>query len=494
MINKLPWAKWILTAVLMGIFTIILEDRALAQVNASIDAALDSPKVMIDTLWVIIASIFIFCMNAGFAMLESGLCRRKNTVNVLTKNLLVFSIAALAFWSLGFGIMFGDGNPFFGTQGFFLAGADSSPLTGDAYRGVFDSLSGFGIPLQAKFFMHLMFAGVAAKIIAGAMVGRLSFFGYFSFSFLLVAIAYPVVGHWIWGGGFLSNMGFADFAGSTVVHSVGGWAALVGTIILGPRVERVRANKLISIPGHNMSLATLGCLILWLGWFGFNGGSFMAMRPAGISHVIVTTNLAGATGAVSAVVYSWLSTAKPNLISLINGSLAGLVAITAGSAYVSIPGAAFIGLIGGVVVIVVEDLLVRFNIDDPVGAVPVHLGAGIWGTFALGLFSVGPGVYPWYGEGEGPGVGFLQDGTLTQLGLQTLGIVVVAIFTIAFSIAAWMALEYTLGLRVSAEAEKAGLDRSEHGLVAYPEFERVSVLDANLLDVPIEDNIKQEIQ
>ena len=482
-------SKWLLIAVLGLGLAFALGDRALAQSSESIDEMLASPKVMIDTLWVIIASVLVFFMNAGFAMLESGVCRRKNTVNILTKNLIVFSISTLAFWAFGFGIMFGDGNAFFGTQGFFLSGADSSPLIGEAYRGVFDSLNWVGIPLTAKFFFQLVFAGITATIVSGAVTARISFFGYFSFSFCLVAIAYPIVGHWIWGGGFLSNAGFVDFAGSTVVHSVGGWAALIGAIVLGPRADRVQNNQLVSIPGHNLSSATLGCLILWLGWFGFNGGSLMAMDPAGVSHIIVTTNIAGATGALSAVILSWMSSSKPNLVSLINGSLAGLVAITASSAYVSISDAALIGLIGGIVVIAVENVLVRFNIDDPIGAVPVHLGAGIWGTLAVGLFSVGPGVYSWYGQGNGPAIGLFQGGNWGQLGAQLLGIIAVTIFVVAFSFVLWSLLEYTLGLRVSLEAEKVGLDASEHGLAAYPEFGGVHVLDTN-----IENSAKQEIQ
>ena len=482
-------SKWLLIAVMGLAFAFVLGDRTLAQSTASIDEVLASPKVMIDTLWVIVASVLVFFMNAGFAMLESGVCRRKNTVNILTKNLIVFSISTLAFWSFGFGIMFGDGNALFGTQGFFLSGADSSPLTGDAYRGIFDSLNWAGIPLEAKFFFQLVFAGVTATIVSGAVTARISFFGYFSFSFALVAIAYPLVGHWIWGGGFLSNAGFFDFAGSTVVHSVGGWAALVGAIVLGPRAERLQEHKLVDIPGHSMSMATLGCLILWLGWFGFNGGSLMAMHPAGVSHIIVTTNIAGAAGALSAVILSWMSSSKPNLVSLINGSLAGLVAVTASSAYVSIPDAALIGLIGGIVVIAAEALLIRLNIDDPVGAVPVHLGAGIWGTIAVGLFSVGPGVYPWYGQGEGPAIGLFQGGNWGQLGSQILGILAVTVFMVAFSAVVWGVLEFTLGMRVSPEAEQAGLDISEHGLTAYPEFADVHVLETN-----IENSAKQEIQ
>ncbi|NET10906.1 MAG: ammonium transporter, partial [Symploca sp. SIO2B6] len=249
-----------------------------------------------------------------------------------------------------------------------------------------------------------------------------------------------------------------------------GWAALVGASLLGPRAERLQKSELITLPGHNLGMATLGCLILWLGWFGFNGGSLMTMDPAGVSHIVVTTNIAAAAGALSAVTLSWIAFVKPSLISLINGSLAGLVAVTASAAYVSATNAALIGLIGGLIVIVAELILVKLKVDDPVGAIPVHLGAGIWGTIAVGLFSVGPGIYSWYGDGEGPGAGLFQGGGWEQLVAQFLGILAVAVFTVAFSAVTWGILDYTLGLRVPLAAEKEGLDQSEHGLDAYPEF------------------------
>ncbi|MEA5513162.1 ammonium transporter, partial [Nodularia sp. UHCC 0506] len=257
-------------------------------------------QVALDTLWVAVAAFLVFFMNAGFGMLETGFCRQKNAVNVLSKNLIVFALASIAFWAIGFGIMFGDGNSFLGTSGFFLSGADNSPLKGDAYEGVFSALSWAGVPLAAKFLFQLAFAGTAATIVSGAVAERIKFIDFLIFSILLVGIAYPITGHWIWGGGWLSGFGFWDFAGSTVVHSVGGWAALMGAAFLGPRIGKYQDDQTVALPGHNMSIATLGCLILWLGWFGFNPGSTMAADANAIAHIAVTTNMAAAAGAVAA--------------------------------------------------------------------------------------------------------------------------------------------------------------------------------------------------
>ena len=352
-------------------------------------------KVAIDTLWVAIAAFLVFFMNAGFCMLETGFCRQKNAVNVLAKNLIVFALATIAFWTIGFGLMFGDGNDFIGTSGFFLNGADNSPATGEAYQGVFSSLNWTGIPLNAKFLFQLVFAGTAATIVSGAVAERIKFVDFLIFSILLVGIAYPITGHWIWGGGWLADMGFYDFAGSTVIHSFGGWAALMGAAFLGPRIGRYQDGQVIAIPGHNMSIATLGCLILWLGWFGFNPGSTMAADPNAITHIALTTNMAGAAGAIAATTTAWLYLGKPDLSMIINGVLAGLVGVTASCAYVSMTSALIIGLIAGVLVVFSVTFFDKLKIDDPVGATSVHLVCGIWGTLAVGLFSVGPGGYPW---------------------------------------------------------------------------------------------------
>lgn len=427
-------------------------------------------KVVLDTLWVIFAGVLVFFMNAGFCMLETGFCRRKNAVNLLAKNLIVFALSTVAYWAIGFGIMFGDGNPYFGSSGFFLAGADNSPTTGVGYQGVFDSLSWASIPLSVKFFFQLAFAGTAATIVSGAVAERIRFLAFFVFSLLLVGVTYPITGHWVWGNGWLSSLGFYDFAGSTVVHSVGGWAALMGAILLGPRLGRYRGGVGVAMPAHNLSISTLGCLILWLGWFGFNPGSTLSANPEQIGHIILTTNLSAALGGIGATIASWIYLGKPDLSMIINGILAGLVGITAACAYVTIGSAAIIGLIAGVIVVFSVTVLDRLRIDDPVGAISVHLVCGIWGTLAVGLFSVGPNIYSWYGEGVGPGIGLLLSGDLQQLFAQLVGVLAIGGFTALFALVAWVGLKYTIGIRVSPNQEFQGLDLSEHGMEAYSGF------------------------
>jgi ammonium transporter, Amt family len=427
-------------------------------------------QVALDTLWVAIAAFLVFFMNAGFGMLETGFCRQKNAVNVLAKNLIVFALASISFWAIGFGFMFGDGNSFLGTSGFFLAGADNSPLTGDAYQGVFSSLNWAGVPLAAKFLFQLAFAGTAATIVSGAVAERIKFVDFLIFSVLLVGIAYPITGHWIWGGGWLDDFGFWDCAGSTVVHSVGGWAALMGAAFLGPRLGKYQEGQVVALPGHNMSIATLGCLILWLGWFGFNPGSTMAADGEAIAHIAVTTNMAAAAGAIAATGTAWFYLGKPDLSMIINGVLAGLVAITAPCAFVSIPASIIIGFIAGVIVVFSVTLFDKIKIDDPVGATSVHLVCGIWGTLAVGLWAVGPGVYSWYGEGDGPTAGLFAGGGLGQLFIQLVGVLAVGGMTVLVSSIFWLGLKATLGIRVSKEEELEGLDISEHAMEAYNGF------------------------
>lgn len=427
-------------------------------------------KVALDTLWVAIAAFLVFFMNAGFCMLETGFCRQKNAVNVLAKNLIVFALATVAFWAIGFGLMFGDGNGFIGLNGFFLGGADNSPATGDAYQGVYSALNWAGVPLAAKFLFQLVFAGTAATIVSGAVAERIKFVDFLIFSLLLVGIAYAITGHWIWGGGWLAGIGFWDFAGSTVVHSVGGWAALMGAAFLGPRIGKYQDKQVVALPGHNMSIATLGCLILWLGWFGFNPGSVMAADPGAITHIALTTNMAAATGGIAATVTAWLYLGKPDLSMIINGILAGLVGITAACAYVSIGSAFIIGLIAGIIVVFSVTFFDKINIDDPVGATSVHLVCGIWGTLAVGLWSVGPGVYSWYGDGLGPAKGLLAGGGFGQLFTQLIGILSVGGMTVLLSSIFLLVLKATLGIRVSREEELEGLDIGEHGMEAYSGF------------------------
>jgi ammonium transporter, Amt family len=460
---------WQASIPLAGIIVLAWGYAAVAQTPPAAPTTAEL-KVALDTLWVAIASFLVFFMNAGFAMLETGFCRQKNAVNVLAKNLVVFALATIAFWAIGFGFMFGDGNDFIGLNGFFLQGADNSPAANDAYKGIFSSLKWAGIPLFGKFLFQLAFAGTAATIVSGTVAERIKFVDFLVFSLLLVGIAYPITGHWIWGAGWLADRGFWDFAGSTVVHSVGGWAALMGAIFLGPRIGKYQDGQIVAIPGHNMSIATLGCLILWLGWFGFNPGSVMAADPGAITHIALTTNLAAASGGIAATVTAWLYLGKPDLSMIINGILAGLVGVTASCAYITLNSAFMIGLIAGVIVVFAVTFFDRIGIDDPVGATSVHLVCGIFGTVAVGLWSVGPGVYSWYGEGLGPTKGLFVGGGIDQLVTQLIGVVAVAAMTVVLSSIFWLALKATLGIRVTAAEEIEGLDIGEHGMEAYSGF------------------------
>ena len=428
----------------------------------------------LDTLWVVIAAFLVFFMNAGFALFESGFCRRKNAVNILTKNLIVFAIATIAYWAIGFGFMFGndDGNNFIGLRGFFISGADNSPAIGEAYQGDFSALNWTSVPLEAKFLFQLVFAGTAATIVSGAVAERIKFIAFLLFSFLLVAFGYAITGHWIWGGGWADKMGFYDFAGATVVHTVGGWSALVGAAILGPRLGRYTDDgRIRAIPGHNMGLATLGCLILWLGWFGFNSGSTMDANGKLIAHIILTTNMAASTGGLAATIMAWLYLGKPDLSMIINGILAGLVSITASCAFVDLSSAALIGAIAGVIVVFSVGLFDAIRIDDPVGAISVHLVCGCWGTLAVGLFSKA-GMF---GAPSAPKMGLFFGGGSEQLWYQFVGLSAVAGYTVVFSFIAWYVIALiTGGIRVSEEQEFKGLDITEHGMEAYPGFGKES--------------------
>ena len=414
-------------------------------------------KIALDTLWVVLAACLVFFMNAGFGMLETGFCRSKNAVNILAKNFIVFAVSAIAFWAVGFAFMFGDGSSIIGSAGWFLLGPDNSPAANDAYSGVYSALSWTGVPLTAKFFFQLAFAATAATIVSGAVAERIKFLSFIVFSFILVAIVYPIGGHWAWGGGWLSSLGFADFAGSTVVHSVGGWAALTGAFILGARDGKFDKNgRAKPLPGHNMSLATLGTFILWLGWFGFNPGSTMAADPLAISIIAVNTFMAAAAGCLMATVTAWLVIGKPDLSMILNGTLAGLVAITAPCNDVSIASSLVIGTVAGILVVFAVLFFDRIRIDDPVGATSVHLVNGIWGTLSVGLFSAQSGLLL--------GHGFHQ--VLVQLaGIGAFGALVLVTSSLA-----WLAIKAAMGLRVSLSEEREGLDIGEHGIEAYPGF------------------------
>jgi ammonium transporter, Amt family len=461
-----------LAALILGI-TAFSASAQTAPTLEEVATATAELKVGIDTMWVMIAGMLVFFMNAGFCMLETGFCRQKNAVNVLAKNLIVFALSTIAFWILGFGLMFGNGNGFLGGEGLFLiTGADNSPAMGDAYQGAYSSLSWTGVPLLAKFFFQLVFAGTAATIVSGAVAERIKFVSFLIFSILLVGVAYPITGHWIWGGGWLAGAGFFDFAGSTVVHSVGGWAALMGAAFLGPRIGKFNADgSANAMPGHNMSIATLGALILWLGWFGFNPGSTMAVGNGSlIAHIAITTNTAGVFGALAATITAWVVLGKPDLSMIINGLLAGLVAVTAPCAFIGIVPSAIIGAIGGVLVVFAVIFFDNIKIDDPVGAVSVHLVNGVWGTLALGLFAVGPSEAEGALYSAGPAAGLFYGGGIAQLWTQFLGVITVGGMTVLLSSIFWVALKATTGIRVHDEEEMVGLDISEHGMEAYSGF------------------------
>ena len=432
---------------------------AVATPTLSVAAIDPETKVALDTLWVLVTAFLVFFMNAGFALVESGLCRAKNAVNILAKNFIVFAASSLAFWAVGFALMFSTGNGFIGLTGWGLTGADNSPAMADAYQGVFKSLNWTGVPLYAKFFFQLVFAGTAATIVSGAVAERIKFGSFVLFSFILVALIYPIGGHWAWGGGWLSTLTvpFADFAGSTVVHSIGGWAALAGVIALGPRLGKYGPDgKAKAIPGHNMTSATLGCLILWLGWFGFNPGSTMAVDANAISLIALNTNMAAAAGALSSTVAAWLALGKPDLSMILNGTLAGLVAVTAPCAFIGVGSSIIIGLAAGVLVVYAVLAFDKVKLDDPVGALSVHLVNGVFGTICVGLFATDGGLFF--------GGGFAK--TMSQL----IGVVAVGALTLPLSLAAWYLLKMTVGIRVSKAEELEGLDTGEHGMEAYGGF------------------------
>ena len=453
-------------------------------------ALFSSMRVGLDTVWVLVAGMLVFWMNAGFALVESGLCRAKNCVNILGKNFVVFALSTLAFSFIGWNVMFGTGGPWIGMLSLFPTGPDNSPALDPAYasmnpfsttvyEGVYSSIAWTAVPFWAKFFFQLVFAGTAATIVSGAVAERIKFIDFIIFSLILVGIIYPISGHWIWGAGVLGSApgesglaaffgNFRDFAGSTVVHSVGGWAALAGVIILGPRLGKFRNGKICPIPGHNMTSAALGVLILWLGWFGFNPGSTMAaMDGTAISHILVNTNIAAATGALGAMITAWLLLKKPDFSMILNGCLAGLVAITAGCAFTTIASGAIIGFIGGILVVLSVVFFDKIKIDDPVGAISVHLVNGVWGTLALGLF---------YNTEIAKSIAALDTGLtpFQQTIAQLKGIVLVGGFAFGVSLVVWIALKAIIGLRVSESEEREGLDIGEHGNEAYPDFQAQS--------------------
>jgi Amt family ammonium transporter len=443
---------------------VMVEDAVLT-LDEQLDAGMEEPGgSAVDFIWLLLAAILVFFMQAGFAMVETGFTRAKNGVNILMKNLMDFSAGAIVFFCIGWGLMYGSSKAgLFGFSDFFVGSAD--PTTAG------------GLYQYASWLFQVVFAATAATIVSGAMAERTKFSSYLVYSIVISGIIYPVSGHWIWSGdGWLAKMGMIDFAGSTVVHSVGGWAALIGALVLGPRIGKyTKDGKAKAIPGHNIPLASLGVFILWLGWFGFNAGSTLAYAD-NIGHIAVTTCLAAAAGAIAAMITIWIINKKPDASMTLNGALAGLVAITAGCSVVSPGSAIIIGIIGGVLVVLSVLFIDKvLKIDDPVGAVSVHGVMGAVGTIAVGLFAEGKYTklagYADVAEGEGAIAGLFFGGGFSQLGIQLIGVGAVAIWVLGAAAILFLGLKFTVGLRVSKEEELKGLDIGEHGMEAYSGFQ-----------------------
>ena len=396
-------------------------------------------------IWMMVATFLVFIMHLGFATLEAGLTQSKNTVNILFKNTMIPAIGLLTYAWFGFNLMYpGEFNGFFGFAGF---GLPFPTVEG----GFLDLSYNEGYTYWTDFLFQGMFAATAATIVSGAVAERIKLSSFLVFSTIFVGLVYPVVGSWKWGGGWLDGMGFYDFAGSSLVHSVGGWGALVGAIMLGARKGKYINGKIKPIPGHSLPLATIGVFLLWLGWFGFNGGSVLSADPALVSLTLVTTCIAAAAGIVGAMITTWSISKKPDLSMVLNGCLAGLVGITAGADQMGLGSSFWIGLIAGTLVVVSVMTIDKLRIDDPVGAISVHLVCGIWGTLAVGIF--------------GAMAGFSQF--LTQL----IGVSAYAAASALSAFIIFSIIKATMGLRVSEEEELEGLDVGEHGLVAYPDFQ-----------------------
>ncbi len=392
---------------------------------------------VLDLMWIVICGILVFFMQAGFTLVETGFTRSKNAGNIIMKNIMDLCIGSIGFWAIGYTIMYGESiGAFIGKTTLFFDNKED----------------------MHNLFFQTVFAATAATIVSGAVAGRTKFSTYIIFSFVITVIIYPISGHWVWqGGGWLTNLGFIDFAGSTVVHSVGGWAALVGAILIGPRIGKYTNGKSNAIPGHNLLIGSLGVFILWLGWFGFNAGSQLAIsgdNANAVAGIIITTNLAAAAAAITAMIVTWISYGKPDISMTLNGALAGLVAITAGCAAVSPLGAFIIGIIAGVVVVFSIDFIdKKLKIDDPVGAISVHGVTGALGTLLVGVFATDGGL--------------LYGGGFHQLGVQAIGVFSIAAWAIGTSFIVLFILKKTIGLRVSKVEEEDGLDMHEHDMSVY---------------------------
>ena len=436
----------------------------------------------VNTIWVLVGAALVFFMQAGFAMVETGFTRAKNAGNIIMKNLMDFCIGTPVFWLVGFGLMFGAGNGFIGKIG---------GIATEAHYG--SGMLPDGVPFWAFLIFQTVFCATSATIVSGAMAERTKFLSYCVYSLMISLVVYPVSGHWIWGGGFISQMGFHDFAGSCAVHMVGGVAALIGAIILGPRIGKyTKDGKSKAIPGHNLTVGALGVFILWFCWFGFNGGSTVAMEGltnaadgsemtmgALAGSVFSTTNMAAAVATVTTMLFTWIRYKKPDVSMSLNGTLAGLVIVTASTDCIDMYGAAIEGIIAGIAVVLVIEFIDKVcKVDDPVGAVGVHFANGLLGTICVGLFSTGQ---------NGVGAGLFYGGGFKQLGIQLLGVVTVCAWVGVTMIIVFEVLKHTIGLRVPADIEIKGLDYAEHGLAsAYSGFE----FAANDLTIASDDEIE----
>lgn len=434
--------------IVLSLFAMMSLPGAVIAGDAAATVAGADAMYVVNNTWMLVAAFLVFIMHLGFASLEAGLTRSKNTVNILFKNTSIIAIGLLTYAAVGFNLMYpGDFSiaGFFGFAGFGIGvSPENMMVAGDNGVGIYT--------YWTDFIFQAMFAATAATIVSGAVAERIKLHSFLIFSTIYVALVYPWVGSWKWGGGWLDAKGFYDFAGSTLVHSVGGWAALAGVLLLGPRLGKYTKNGIKPIMGHSMPLAAIGVFLLWLGWFGFNGGSVLSADPALVSFVFVTTSLAAAAGIVGAIAVSWTMQKKPDLSMALNGSLAGLVGITAGADVVSVMSSIIIGLIAGALVVIAVISIDKLKIDDPVGAISVHLVCGIWGTLAVGIFS--------------PDFSF---------GTQLLGVLAYGAVCFPAALILFYILKVTLGIRVEAEEELEGLDVAEHGMMAYADFEVKSV-------------------
>ncbi|MFA7184061.1 MAG: ammonium transporter [Victivallales bacterium] len=429
--------KFLLTSVIaLGAGAVFAGDQAVAKVSAEMFA--------VNNLWMLVATVLVFIMHLGFATLEAGLTRSKNTVNILFKNVMIIAIGLLTYALVGFNLMYNGDNwlfgKFFGFGGFGLSCPDGAAGLIDYSKGAYT--------YWTDFIFQGMFAATAATIVSGAVAERVKLDSFLIFSTIYVALIYPIVGSWGWGKGWLDQLNFHDFAGSTFVHSVGGWAALAAVILLGPRTGKYVHGVSKPIWGHNMPLATIGALLLWFGWFGFNGGSVLSANPGAVSYVFVTTSLAAAAGIVAASLTSWKLQKHPDLSMVLNGCLAGLVGVTAGADVLSIKASIIVGAVAGIIVILAVFMFDRLHLDDPVGALSVHLVCGIWGTLAVGIFC--------------DKYSFIS---------QLIGVLAAGVFCTAGAFAIFLPIKYIMGIRMPVEDEIRGLDICEHGMDSYHGFQ-----------------------